>query len=152
MHSDVLVLAYILKYSWSNLSLPSASDILRYILSCRASAIYGTPINLRYITSDISRCSPLLNRYAIDQLWWLRGIRLLWEVEMFLKEDNFLFKSAQAVASILIRRDVTQCQEKSRSCSKMSHWGKIKFHTVTPGGREFFLHFEPKFWIQCFKL
>ena len=49
MHSDVLVLAYILKYSWSILSLPSASDILRYILSCRANAIYGLPINLRYI-------------------------------------------------------------------------------------------------------
>ena len=31
-----------LKYLWSDLSLPSATDILRYILSCRASAIYGT--------------------------------------------------------------------------------------------------------------
>ena len=49
MHSYVVLLGYILKYSWSNLSLPSASDILRYILSCRASAIYGLPINLRYI-------------------------------------------------------------------------------------------------------
>ena len=31
------------------LSLPSASNILRYILSCRAIAIYDLPINLRYI-------------------------------------------------------------------------------------------------------
>ena len=37
--------------------LPSASDILRYILSCRAIAIYDLPINLRYI---YKRVSPLL--------------------------------------------------------------------------------------------
>ena len=39
------------------LSLPSASDILRYILFCRASAIYGLLINLRCI---YKRVSPLL--------------------------------------------------------------------------------------------
>ena len=38
--------------------LPSASDILRYILSCRTIAIYDLPINLRYI---YKRVSPLLN-------------------------------------------------------------------------------------------
>ena len=34
--------------------LPSASDILRYILSCRAIAIYDLPINLRYIYKRVS--------------------------------------------------------------------------------------------------
>ena len=38
--------------------LPSASDILRYILSCRAIAIYDLPINLRYI---YKRVSPLVD-------------------------------------------------------------------------------------------
>ena len=37
--------------------LPSAFDILRYILSCRAIAIYDLPINLRYI---YKRVSPLI--------------------------------------------------------------------------------------------
>ena len=37
--------------------LPSAFDILRYILSCRAIAIYDLPINLRYI---YNRVSPLM--------------------------------------------------------------------------------------------
>ena len=37
--------------------LPSAFDILRFILSCRAIAIYDMPINLRYI---YKRVSPLL--------------------------------------------------------------------------------------------
>ena len=37
--------------------LPSAFDILRYILSCRAIAIYDLPINLRYI---YKRVSPLV--------------------------------------------------------------------------------------------
>ena len=37
--------------------LPSAFDILRYILSCRAIAIYDLPINLRYI---YKRVSPLM--------------------------------------------------------------------------------------------
>ena len=41
---------YILIY----LSLPSGSDILRYILNCRAIAIYGLPINLRYIYKRVS--------------------------------------------------------------------------------------------------
>ena len=39
--------------------LPSAFDILRYILSCRAIAIYDLPINLRYI---YKRVSPLVYR------------------------------------------------------------------------------------------
>ena len=34
--------------------LPSASDILRYILSCRTIAIYDLPINLRYIYKRVS--------------------------------------------------------------------------------------------------
>ena len=34
--------------------LPSAFDILRYILSCRAIAIYDLPINLRYIYKRVS--------------------------------------------------------------------------------------------------
>ena len=45
----LVLLGKLLKYLWSDLSLPSASDILRYILSCRTSAIYGLLINLRYI-------------------------------------------------------------------------------------------------------
>ena len=44
IHCDVL--GYKLKYLWSDLSLLSASDILRYMLSCRAIAIYDLPINL----------------------------------------------------------------------------------------------------------
>ena len=40
--------------------LPSASDILRYILSCRTIAIYDPPINLRYI---YKRVSPLVGRF-----------------------------------------------------------------------------------------
>ena len=42
------------------LTLPSASDILQYILSCRASAIYGLPINLQYI---YKRVSPLVTMH-----------------------------------------------------------------------------------------
>ena len=57
MGCDVLVLGYTLKYSWSDLNLPSVSDILRYILPCRASAIFGMPIILRYIYKSVS---PLL--------------------------------------------------------------------------------------------
>ena len=34
--------------------LPSAFDILRYILSCQAIAIYDLPINLRYIYKRVS--------------------------------------------------------------------------------------------------
>ena len=54
VHSGVLVLGYVLKYLWSDLSLPSASDILQYILSCRASAICGLPIYLQksFATSE----------------------------------------------------------------------------------------------------
>ena len=56
MHCDVLLLGYISNiYVWSEP--PECTDILRYILSCRASAIYGLPINLRYIWK---RCSPLV--------------------------------------------------------------------------------------------
>ena len=40
--------------------LPSAFDILRYILSCRAIAIYDLPINLRYI---YKRVSPLVSLF-----------------------------------------------------------------------------------------
>ena len=36
------------------LSLPSGSDISRYILPCRASTIHGLPINLRYIYKRVS--------------------------------------------------------------------------------------------------
>ena len=53
-----------LKYSWSDLSplsasdiyfvLPSAFDILRYILSRRAIAIHDLPINLRYFYKRVS--------------------------------------------------------------------------------------------------
>ena len=50
---------------WSDWRLPSASDILRYILSCRASAIYGLPINLRYIWK---RCSPLTHKQKIKRI------------------------------------------------------------------------------------
>ena len=46
--------------------LPSASDILRYILSCRAIAIYDLPINLRYI---YKRVSPLITM----RLWHCYG-------------------------------------------------------------------------------
>ena len=53
MHCDVLLLGYI-----SNIYVgsepPECTDILRYILSCRASAIYGLPINLRYIYKRFS--------------------------------------------------------------------------------------------------
>ena len=57
MHCDVLLLGYISNiYVWSEP--PECTDILRYILSCRASAIYGQPINLRYIWK---RCSPLMS-------------------------------------------------------------------------------------------
>ena len=42
--------------------LPSAFDILRYSLSCRAIAIYDLPINLRYI---YKRVSPLLLRHFV---------------------------------------------------------------------------------------
>ena len=38
-------------------SLPSGSDILRYIWTCRASAIYDIPINCRYIQQ---RCPALM--------------------------------------------------------------------------------------------
>ena len=44
------------------LSLPSASDILRYILSCQASATYDLPINLQYI---YKRVSPLIHSCII---------------------------------------------------------------------------------------
>ena len=47
--------------------LPSAFDILRYILSCRAIAIYDLPINLRYI---YKRVSPLL--YSLSDSECLR--------------------------------------------------------------------------------
>ena len=46
--------------------LPSAFDILRYILSCRAIAIYDLPINLRYI---YKRVSPL-----VSMLKWMGWI------------------------------------------------------------------------------
>ena len=60
MHCDVLLLGYILNiHVWSEP--PECNDILRYIFSCRASAIYGLPINLRYIWK---RCSPLMCRDA----------------------------------------------------------------------------------------
>ena len=36
------------------LSMPSGSDSSRYILTCRAIAIYGLPINLRYIYKRVS--------------------------------------------------------------------------------------------------
>ena len=36
------------------LSLPSGSDISQYILTCQAIAIYGLPINLRYIYKRVS--------------------------------------------------------------------------------------------------
>ena len=47
---------YIAKY----LSLPSGSDISRYILNCRAIAIYGLLINLRYIYKRVSSLVPAL--------------------------------------------------------------------------------------------
>ena len=40
--------------------LPSAFDILRYILSCRAIAIYDLPINLRYIFKRVSPLATIL--------------------------------------------------------------------------------------------
>ena len=40
-------------------SLPSGSDILRYIWTCRASAIYDIPINWRYIHK---RCPALITQ------------------------------------------------------------------------------------------
>ena len=62
IHCDVL--GYKLKYSWSDLSLLSASDILRYIFcpaECiRYIAIYDLPINLRYI---YKRVSPLVEMH-----------------------------------------------------------------------------------------
>ena len=47
--------------------LPSVSDILRYILSCRAIAIYDLPINLRYI---YKRVSPLLYIQPVSGSLW----------------------------------------------------------------------------------
>ena len=44
--------------------LPSAFDILRYILSCRAIAIYDLPINLRYI---YKRVSPLVRSLTVHK-------------------------------------------------------------------------------------
>ena len=38
-----------IKYQHQDLSLPNVTDISRYIQACRASTIYGLPINLRYI-------------------------------------------------------------------------------------------------------
>ena len=98
----------------------------------------------RYLVGSEIRFCCFLLRTKFHCIW--SGTSLASEhflkLENFLKEDNFLFKSPQAVAgSILIRRDVTQCQEKSRSCSKTSHWGKIKFHTVAPPGRGIFFTF-----------
>ena len=56
------------------LSLPSESDILRYILTCRASAIYGLPINLRYIYKRVSSLVgtwPDLAKVSIPcKQWW----------------------------------------------------------------------------------
>ena len=51
--------------------LPSAFDILRYILSCRAIAIYDQPINLRYI---YKRVSPLLLTHLFLLLANLPGL------------------------------------------------------------------------------
>ena len=98
----------------------------------------------RYLVGSEIRFCCFLLRTKFHCIWSGTGLASehFLKLENFLKEDNFLFKSPQAVAgSILIRRDVTQCQEKSRSCSKTSHWGKIKFHTVAPPGRGIFLHF-----------
>ena len=47
--------------------LPSASDILRYILYCRTIAIYDLPINLRYI---YKRVSPLITSQSAND-WYM---------------------------------------------------------------------------------
>ena len=49
-------------------SLPSWSDILRYIWTCRASAIYDIPINWRYIHK---RCPALVDMPFGLCMWWV---------------------------------------------------------------------------------
>ena len=46
------------------LNLPSGSDIPRYILTCRAIAIYGLPINLRYFYKRVSSLLWTLIKYS----------------------------------------------------------------------------------------
>ena len=47
-------------FKGASLSLPSGSDILRYICICQASAIYGLPINLLHIYKRVSSLLTML--------------------------------------------------------------------------------------------
>ena len=76
--------------------LPSAFDILRYILCCRAIAIYDLPINLRYIYKRVSplvlvhmifivrRRTEMGVKSVLNNALWIKLLRK-WEIGKFNK-------------------------------------------------------------------
>ena len=66
--------------------LPSASDILRYILSCRTIAIYDLPINLRYIYKRVSPLVVLL--FLLSLLSTFTFAKLNWKLVEVEDEDG----------------------------------------------------------------